>query len=140
MSGSIFPVSREKAEALASRLRALGILESDLEEHFVTSQGKGGQNVNKVATCVVLLHTPSGKRIKCQEARTQGHNRYIARKMLADAIEAEQVGKASAKEQAVEKIRRQKRRRSRRSKNRMLADKHARSDVKSGRGRVRSDD
>jgi hypothetical protein len=40
----------------------------------------------------------------------------------------------------MEKIRRQKRRRSRRSKNRMLADKHARSDVKSGRGRVRSDD
>ena len=140
MSGLIFPVSREKAEALAARFRALGIREADLEERFVTSQGKGGQNVNKVATCVVLLHLPSGRRIKCQEARTQGHNRYIARKMLADAIETEQLGKASAKEQAAEKLRRQKRKRSRRAKNRILADKHARAEVKARRGPVSRDD
>jgi protein subunit release factor B len=140
VSGAIFPVSREKAEALAARLRALGIREADLEEHFVTAQGKGGQNVNKVATCVVLLHRPSGRRIKCQTARTQGHNRYLARKQLADAVEAELLGKASAKEQAVEKLRRQKRRRSRRAKNRMLADKHARAEVKARRGPVSRDD
>src|ERR1019366_2472505 len=103
-----------------------GIREDDLKETFVTSQGKGGQNVNKVATCVVLVHGPSGLRIKCQKERSQGLNRYLARKLLADKVEAATRGAESAREQEVERIRRQKRRRSRRAKNRMLADKHAR--------------
>jgi hypothetical protein len=45
-------VSPEKARALRERLARLGIREEDLDEQFVTSSGKGGQNVNKVATCV----------------------------------------------------------------------------------------
>jgi protein subunit release factor B len=118
----------------------LGIREDDLQESFVTSQGKGGQNVNKVATCVVLFHAPSGLRIKCQQERSQGMNRYFARKLLADKIEEVKLGAESKRVQAMERIRRQKRRRSRRAKNRMLDDKHARSAVKSTRGRVgRSD-
>jgi protein subunit release factor B len=114
----------------------LGIREDDLKETFVTSQGKGGQNVNKVSTCVVLVHGPSGLRIKCQQERSQGLNRYLARKLLADKIETLKRGAESEREQEVERIRRQKRRRSRRAKNRMLADKHARSAVKSLRGTV----
>jgi protein subunit release factor B len=112
----------------------LGIREDDLQESFVTSQGKGGQNVNKVSTCVVLVHGPSGLRIKCQQERSQGLNRYFARKLLADKIEAAKLGAESRREQEIERIRRQKRRRSRRAKNRMLADKHARSAVKTLRG------
>ncbi|HSZ84176.1 MAG TPA: peptide chain release factor-like protein, partial [Polyangia bacterium] len=60
------PLSGDKARALAERLAALGVREDDLEESFVTSGGKGGQNVNKVATCVVLVHRPSGTHVKCQ--------------------------------------------------------------------------
>lgn len=137
--GLPFPVSHEKLAALKVRLRALGIREDDLDESFVTSQGKGGQNVNKVATCVVLFHRPSGIRIKCQRERSQGLNRYLARTMLADKLEAAKLGAASQREQEIERIRRQKRRRSRRAKNRMLADKHARSAVKSLRGKVDGD-
>ncbi len=138
--GLVFPVSREKLSALRSRMLGLGIREEDLQESFVTSQGKGGQNVNKVATCVVLFHAPSGLRIKCQQERSQGLNRYLARKLLADKIEAAKLGAESRRVQEIERIRRQKRRRSRRAKNRMLADKHARSSVKSLRGKVgRSD-
>jgi peptide chain release factor len=140
VSGLVFPVSAQKVQGLRERMRRLGIEESDLEETFVTSQGKGGQNVNKVATCVFLVHRPSGKRVKCQEARTQGHNRYLARCRLAEEIERERLGRESARAQEIERIRRQKRRRSRRSKNRMLADKHARSEVKAARSRVGSDD
>jgi protein subunit release factor B len=138
VSGS-FPVSSDKMAALAERMRALGIREDDLHETFVTSQGKGGQNVNKVATCVVLLHEPSGMRIKCQQERSQGLNRYIARKLLVEKIEQERLGAQSRRQQEAERIRRQKRRRSRRAKNRMLADKHARSDVKSQRAPVHRD-
>ena len=118
-------MSPEKAAALAERLRRLGVRDDDLDEQFVRSGGKGGQNVNKVSTCVVLAHRPSGTMIKCQVARTQGMNRYLARKLLVEKLEAAILGAASAREQEAERIRRQKRRRSRRSKARMLADKHA---------------
>jgi protein subunit release factor B len=141
VSGGLpFPVSQDKVAALRLRMSALGIREDDLDESFVTSQGKGGQNVNKVATCVVLFHGPSGLRIKCQQERSQGLNRYLARKQLVEKLEAAKLGAQSERQQAIERIRRQKRRRSRRAKNRMLADKHARGAVKSLRGRVGNDD
>lgn len=140
MSGRLFPVSQEKLVALERRMAALGLREEDLRETFVTSQGKGGQNVNKVATCVLLVHEPSGTQIKCQQERSQGMNRYLARKLLADKIEEAKLGAASRRQQEAERVRRQKRRRSRRAKNRMLADKHARSGVKSLRGPVKGDD
>ena len=133
------PLSGDKARALAERLAALGVREDDLEESFVTSGGKGGQNVNKVATCVVLVHRPSGIHVKCQRERTQGANRLIARALLADKIEEQRLGKQSARQQEAERVRRQKRRRSRRSKQRMLADKRTQAAKKSKRGRVRDE-
>jgi protein subunit release factor B len=134
------PLSGDRARAVASRLAALGIREDDLDESFVHSGGKGGQNVNKVATCVVLVHRPSGTFVKCQRERSQGANRLIARALLADKIEEQRLGKQSARQQEAEKVRRQKRRRSRRAKQRMLADKHAHSAKKSTRGPVRDRD
>ncbi len=139
MSTARFPVSAEKAAALDARLRGLGIREDDLDESFVHSGGKGGQNVNKVATCVLLVHRPTGTQVKCQQERSQGMNRYLARKWLADKIESAMLGAKSAREQAMEKIRRQKRRRSRRSKARMLADKRQRSETKRFRRSVVND-
>ncbi len=138
--GARFPVSSEKAAALERRLAGLGIREQDLQESFVASGGKGGQNVNKVATCVVLLHGPSGTQIKCQKARTQGLNRYLARQLLADRIESAKLGAKAAREQEMEKIRRQKRRRSRRAKARMLDDKNAVGKKKALRASPRRDD
>jgi protein subunit release factor B len=133
-------VSSDKVRALRARLQLLGIREEDLDEHFIRSGGKGGQNVNKVATCVMLVHRPTGTRVKCQQERTQALNRYLARKLLADKIETERLGRASKREQEAEKVRRQKRRRSRRAKNKMLADKHARSAVKAARTAPRHED
>ncbi|HEX4405340.1 MAG TPA: peptide chain release factor-like protein [Polyangia bacterium] len=133
------PLSGDRARAIAERLAALGIREDDLEESFITSGGKGGQNVNKVATCVLLVHRPTGTYVKCQRERTQGANRLIARALLADKIEERRLGKQSARQQEAEKVRRQKRRRSRRSKQRMLADKRTQSTKKATRGRVRDD-
>jgi len=120
---SAFPVSPEKETQLAQRMSALGVREADIEETFVRSGGHGGQNVNKSATCVQLIHRPTRLQVKCQATRQQGLNRFLARRLLLDKIEALQKGYVDAARDRSEKIRRQKRRRSRRSKQRMLADK-----------------
>lgn len=136
----MFPVSPEKERALYERFAELGILEEDLDESFVRSGGKGGQNVNKVATCVVLVHRPSGTMVKCQAARTQAMNRYRARCLLADKIETAVRGEASREAQRIAKIQRQKRRRSKRAQEKILRDKKHRAEVKAQRGGVRGGD
>lgn len=133
---SQFPVSLEKSGQLAQRMTALGVCEADIEESFVRSGGHGGQNVNKTATCVMLCHTPTQLRVKCQTTRQQGLNRFIARRMLLDKIEALQHGQVAAQRDEAERIRRQKRRRSRRSKQRVMADKSHQAVKKEGRRRI----
>lgn len=130
---SSFPVSPGKKAQLEERMAKLGVRESDLDESFVKSGGHGGQNVNKLATCVMLVHRPTGLQVKSQETRQQGLNRFIARRLLLDKIEELQTGKVAAEQARIEKIRRQKRKRSRRAKDRMLADKSHRADKKSAR-------
>ena len=130
------PVSSDKWKALEARLLKLGIREQDLEERFVRAGGPGGQNVNKVSTCVVLIHRPSGLSVRCQEERSQGLNRFLARRRLADKMEEMLLGAASRRRQEIEKIRRQKRKRSKRAKEKMLEGKHHRADLKAGRKAV----
>src|SRR5512136_492266 len=110
-----FPVNTEKETQLAQRMATLGVSEGDIEESFVRSGGPGGQNVNKTATCVMLVHRPTGLQVKCQATRRQGLNRFIARRLLLDRIEARQRGYVDAERARIEKIRRQKRKRSRRA-------------------------
>jgi len=133
---SAFPVSAEKESQLAQRMTALGVSEADIEESFVRSGGHGGQNVNKTSTCVMLLHRPTGLQVKCQETRQQGLNRFLARRLLLDKIEERQKGFVAAQRSEMERIRRQKRKRSRRAKQRMLADKAHHAGKKAARRRV----
>src|SRR6266702_3859775 len=120
---SAFPVSLEKESQLTARMSALRVDEADIEETFVRSGGHGGQNVNKSATCVMLLHRPTGLQVKCLTTRQQGLNRFLARRLLLDKIETLKHGRLAGERARIEKIRRQKRRRSRRARERMLADK-----------------
>jgi len=136
----MFPVSPEKEQALAAAMARLGIRAEDLEEQFVRSGGKGGQNVNKVATCVLLRHTPSGVQVKCQAERSQGMNRFLARRLLVERLDARVRGVAEARAAEQARIRRQKRRRSRRAKEKMLAGKHARAETKAARRPPRDED
>jgi peptide chain release factor len=133
----LYGVSPEKQKALEERMRRLGIFESEIDEKFIRSGGKGGQNVNKTATCVYIKHLPTGLEVKCQQDRSQPLNRFLARRILADRIETAVLGRKSAERQRIEKIRRQKRKRSKRSKEKMLAAKHIQSEKKQLRSSVR---
>ncbi len=130
---SLFPINPEKAAQLTARMERIGLREADIEETFVRSGGHGGQNVNKTSTCVMLLHRPSGVQVKCQATRQQGLNRFLARRLLVEKLEALRQGAADAQRAERERIRRQKRRRSRRAKQRMLADKAHQSAKKASR-------
>jgi protein subunit release factor B len=132
-----FPVSSDKERQLSERMQALGVREQDLDERFVRSSGAGGQNVNKVSSCVVLHHRPSDIRVKCQQERSQALNRFLARRILLDKIEAKVSAGKSAEEQRIEKIRRQKRKRSRRARLRMLDAKRRQAEKKNRRSAVR---
>ena len=135
-----FPVSFKKTESLRRQMAQLGIRESDLEESFVRSGGPGGQNVNKVATCVILKHRPTGLMVKCQKDRSQAMNRYFARQILAQKLESLIRGRESEEAKRISKIKRQKRKRSKRAKDKMLTQKRAHSEKKHLRSRVSSDD
>ena len=119
--------SPAKTEALRRRMDALGIRESDLVETFVRGGGPGGQKINKTSSCVSLVHVPSAIRVKCQEERSLTLNRYRARFLLCERMAEKIDGEKSRARMEAEKARRQKRRRSRRAKAKMLADKRANS-------------
>ncbi len=135
-----FGVQESKQEALRCRMQAVGLREEDLEERFIRSGGPGGQNVNKVSTCVHLRHRPTGLEVKAQTERSQALNRFLARRLLTVKMEERILGRLSRERQRIEKIRRQKRRRSRRAKEKMLAGKRLRSLKKQLRSRPRSEE
>ncbi len=133
-------ITAEKWEKLQAQMEKLGILEQDLQEHFIRGSGKGGQKINKTSSCVQLIHAPSGIEIRCQKTRSQADNRFWARRELCERMEGKVLGEKSARQQAIEKIRRQKRRRSRRAKAKMLDEKSKQGAKKKLRGRVRPDE
>ena len=122
-------------EALAQRMRKLGIHEDDLEETFVRGTGAGGQKINKTSSTVVLVHVPTGLEVRCQRERSQAQNRLIARQELCDKLEQKLQGLQLEKRNAVEKKRRQNRKRPFGLKQRILEHKHRRGEVKKMRSR-----
>lgn len=128
-----YGVSAEKERALLDKMERLGIREEDIVERFVRSRGHGGQNVNKVSTCVYLKHIPTNLEVKCQQERSQALNRFFARRILVQKIEDQMLGRESEERQRIAKMKRQKRKRSKRAQEKVLHLKHLQSEKKKGR-------
>jgi protein subunit release factor B len=120
----------EAARSVEQRMKALGILESQLEEKFARSGGPGGQNVNKVSTAVTLSHLPTGLSVTVQDSRSQAMNRKLTRERLLDAIERSRAEARAAEVSQREKVRRQRSPRPRALKKRILESKRQRSRLK----------
>jgi peptide chain release factor 2 len=75
--------------------------EKDLEITTMRSGGKGGQNVNKVETGVLMRHLPTGVMVRCTIERSQHKNRDLALKILkAKLLQIEEDKKRSEMERA----------------------------------------
>lgn len=109
-------VSKEKQNELLLRMERLELKENDILEKFITGSGKGGQKINKTASCVYIKHLPTGIEVKCQKDRSREINRFLARRQLCELIEGSVHNIKTDKQKRLEKIRKQKKRRLRRKK------------------------
>lgn len=133
MNYSKYGVSPNKEKELNNIMKKLNIKETDIIERFIRSRGPGGQNVNKTSTCVYLKHLPSGVEIKCQKYRSQALNRFFARRILVKKIETILLGEKSQEQKRIYKLRKQKQKRSKRAKEKILRQKHILSAKKQAR-------
>ncbi len=115
--------------------RSAGLRPQDIIEKFVRSGGKGGQNVNKTATCVYLKHRPTGIEVKYQRERSQARNREEAYRVLAGKVAGAAELLRQERRQVVEKERRRKRPRPAGLKERILEAKKRTGEKKRKRGK-----
>jgi len=125
--------------SLRKRFVSLGVKPEDVEEQFIRGAGAGGQKINKTSSTVRLRHLPTGVEIRCQRERNQSVNRLIAWTELAAKLESNKAAEVNAAQSERERIRRQKRQKSRGQKVRMIVAKKHRAKHKAGRGRVSGD-
>jgi hypothetical protein len=112
----LFPVSERKAKALQSKMDALGCHEKDLEESF-----RG--------TSITILHRPTGIRVRCNRERSQALNRFFARRLLVEELEA-QVQNKTRHEVKAEQLREKKGRNKKPRVDRNLSQFHLRPEKK----------
>ena len=99
-----FPVSPQKEGELLRRMAALRVGESQFEEAYF--RAGGGMNG------VHLVHRPTGVRVRCGRERSQLLNRFCARRLLVEELEARVHGQTRHEAKA-EKLREEKNRRAR---------------------------
>ncbi len=121
---------------IAERMAQLGLRAEDLVETFARSSGPGGQHVNKVSTCVTIRHGPTGISVTVSDSRSQSMNRQLALERLVDVFEKKREEKRQQHLAEISKTRRQKAKRSRGTKRKLVEGKRKRGETKKLRGRV----
>ena len=130
-----FPVPlKQKYLDKAEKLR---VFPQDIDEQFVRGSGSGGQKMNKTASTVWLKHLHTGIEVKCQDQREREANRMEAYRMLLMKVEEKILGKKSEIAQKMFKLRKQKKRRSRKAKDKMMDAKTHRGDIKENRQKLK---
>ena len=127
-------------EYVRAHLLALGCDLARVEESFIHSGGHGGQNVNKVATCVQLRYAPRNILLKMQEHRTQASNRLASWKLLAEQLQRLRDRHAAERKAARELKRRQNAPRPRGIKKQFVELKRRRAKTREGRKDVGAED
>lgn len=129
-----FPV--DLPPPLLSLAQELNVRPEDIEERFIRGTGKGGQKMNKTSSTVQLFHRPTGIEVRAQMHREQSKNRLSAWKLLIHKIEERVKGKESKRAKENFKLRKQKARRTRKAKEKMLKQKKMRGEIKKMRSSV----
>jgi len=62
---------------------------TDFNIRFTRGTGPGGQHKNKVESCVIITHIPTGLQEKCQDTRSKIKNLEIAQTRLEQKIQKE---------------------------------------------------
>jgi len=123
-------IKKEKIDALKQRMKKLNIQEKDLIEKFILGTGRGGQKIQKTHSCVYLKHIPTNIEIKCQRERSREMNRFFARQTLCNKIEQKLFKAQSLEQKKIYKIKKQKKRRSRKMKQKIIEAKKRLSEKK----------
>lgn len=129
-----FPVDiKEKYVTIAQEI---GLRPEDVEERFASGGGHGGQKINKSQNCVELHHIPTNTDVRYQHHRGLHRNRIEAWQLLILKVQEQAKGDASELGRKKHKIEKQKQRRSRRSKQKMLVEKKERGEIKELRRKI----
>lgn len=123
-------ITPKKWEQIREKMRELEIKEEDLDEKFILGSGHGGQKLHKTQSTVFLKHRPTAIQVKCQLSRSRDDNRYYARKLLCEKIDYLIHKEKSEKQALIHKIKKQKKKRSKKAKQKILNEKHKQADRK----------
>ncbi|MDA1292854.1 MAG: peptide chain release factor-like protein [bacterium] len=119
--------------------KAIAFKPEDVDEHFARGSGHGGQSVNKSTNCVELHHNPTGIDVRYHHHKGLLRNRKEAWELMIIKVEEHIKGKESLIGQKQHKVQKQKQRRSRKAKEKMLEEKKKRSDIKEFRRAIDTD-
>lgn len=63
------------------------MIDGDFNIRVTRGSGPGGQHRNKVETCVIVTHIPTGITEMCQDSRSQYQNKVMAKERVIARVE-----------------------------------------------------